>query len=62
LDYVKSAIETGKASVKKSEDKAPDTKPAVKIEAKAEALKPKAAASDKPAPETEAKPKTAEKE
>jgi small subunit ribosomal protein S2 len=53
LDYVKSAIETGKASVKKSEDKTPAAKPAAKIEAKAEALKPKA--------EPEATPAAAEK-
>ena len=58
LDYVKTAIETGKASVKKSDEKAPDAKPApaAKVEAKAEALKPKAAAEDKPAAEAEAEP------
>ncbi|HZL07820.1 MAG TPA: 30S ribosomal protein S2 [Candidatus Dormibacteraeota bacterium] len=54
MDYVKSAIETGKASVKKSDkadDKAPEAKPApapaAKVEAKAEALKPKAAPEEK---------------
>jgi len=58
LDYVKTAIETGKASVKKSDEKAPDAKPApaAKVEAKAEALKPKAAVEDKPAAEAEAEP------
>ncbi|HEY5152471.1 MAG TPA: 30S ribosomal protein S2 [Candidatus Saccharimonadales bacterium] len=61
LDYVKTAIETGKAAVKKSdkaEDKAPDAKPAAKIEAKAEALKPTKAASE-PAAEAETETKTA---
>ncbi len=60
-DYVQSAIETGKAAVKKTEEKS-ETKPAAKVEAKAEALKPaekveaKAAAlksDDKPAANTE---------
>jgi small subunit ribosomal protein S2 len=74
LDYVKAAIETGKASVKKSpEDKASEAKPAVKIEAKAEALKPKAATEEakpaaeekpaaEPAAEPEKEPAMAEKE